>query len=409
MTSSNRDKLEGHLSELFGELVSVEPLRQENRHGIELSVCRMTYWPDLPGSSTSQQSHRRIHQTVVVLNAEELNLPQFALSPEVKGVLGKIFDGLGGFGDIDFKDSPEFSEMYHLHGWVEQPVRMLFTNAIREHFTMRPGWSVRGNRSCLVVFTHNHVCDEDETDVFVQEALKILSLFSAGERQLDSHLDIRRETRPEDVASTANRTGGIVGAMIQQQLRKIAVTRDELENFLYETPPRHIPRGLKRQVLGNNFALIIVGGLFLVVGLVVGTMVLLLATGSERWVVGVMFVTVFPISGSLMAGLTIRHRRRKARVLRNGYLTDGAVTDIRRSNTIVNGQVRFLVTVVYSVDGQNRTTQCNSYGMALEKARALAATGKKSRILIDPNDPKHVICTDFVTIFEQIAQDGSSD
>jgi hypothetical protein len=403
MTSDYIRNLEGHLSELFGELASVEPLRQDNQHGMELAVCNMSYSRDSSGSA----AYRRIRQTVVVLDAEELNLPQFAISPESKGLLGKIFEGLGGFGDIDFEDSPEFSGMYHLHGWVEKPVRMLFTKAIRDHFATQPGWSVRGKGSCLVVFKHNHICGDDETSVFVQEALKILSLFSAGEKELDAHLDVRRETRPEDVASTADRMGGIVGTLIQSQLRKIAVTRDELEAFLHETPPRNIPTGLKRQVLGDNFPLIIVGGVFLVTGLVAGTLVLLLTTGNERWI-GVPFLIVFPIIGGLMMGLTIRYRQRKARVLRYGFLTDGTVTDVSRSNTMVNNQLRFLVTVAYSVDGQNRTTRCHSYGMAVEQARAVMETGQPARILIDPSDPKHVVCADLVTIFEQSAQNSSS-
>jgi hypothetical protein len=35
-------------------------------------------------------------------------------------------------------------------------------------------------------------------------------------------------------------------------------------------------------------------------------------------------------------------------------------------------------------------------------------TGQPARILIDPSDPKHVVCADLVTIFEQSAQNSSS-
>ena len=393
---TNEDSLAGHLSELFGDVVSVETVFERDQPEAKLTVCRMSY------DSFDTHTRRRLNQVVqsaVVLDADQLNLPQFALAPEMEGVFGKILAGLGGFGDIDFEDSPEFSESYHLHGWNEEPVRVLFTKSVRDYFASEPDWSVRGDGSRLVIFRFNKVCQQDAMESFVQKSLKILSLFREGEQQLDARPQLRRETRPEDMAATAARMGGIVGGAIRKQLRKVAVTRDELESFLQESPPRNIPPGLKRQVLGDNFVLIFVGAIFLAAGVIAGPLVLTLGQGNVRWI-GLPLAIFQSIVGGLMMGLTIRHRGRKARVLREGTLADGTVTGVSRSGMMVNNQVRYHVTVAYSVDGQERTTTCNAYGLAAEQARTRAASGETACVLVDPADLNHVVCADLVTTFE---------
>jgi hypothetical protein len=193
--------------------------------------------------------------------------------------------------------------------------------------------------------------------------------------------------------------GGIVGAMIQSQLRKVAVSSADLKSFLDESPPRTIPAGMKRQVLGGNFPLIVIGTIFLIAGLVAGSLTLTLAKGAERWI-GLPFLIIFPLVGGLMSGLTLRHRRRKSRVLREGSLAEGMVTAITRTSTSVNNQTRYHITVEYSVDGQTRSTRCNAYGLAVEQARVLKSSGAPARILVDPLDPDHVVCVDLLTVLD---------
>lgn len=388
---ANDDSLARQLSEIFNETVGVETLHEQHQHGAELTVCEMSYRPT--------PDHRRIRQTAVVLDAHELNLPQFAQDPKMKGIMGIISARVGGFGGIDFADSPAFSKSYRLHGWNEQPVRVLYTKAIRDYFASQPGWSVRGNGSHLVIFRYNKTCNACAMDDFVRTSLKILSLFREGEQQLDTRPEIRRETRPEDVAATAARMGGRVGGMIERHLRNVSVTRQELDAFLHEAPPRRIPPGLKLHVLGNSFALIIVGVVLFAGGLIVGPFVLVHFRGIVRWI-ALPNLILSPIVGGLIVGLTMRFRRRKTRVLRQGILADSTVTDVSRTSYKKSNQARYHVTVAYSIDGQERTATCNAYGLAAEEARRRASSGEKTRVLVDRADPDHAVCVDLVTILE---------
>lgn len=97
MSESNSETLSGDLSEMFGEMVKVDRVQQRECAGAKLAVCDMSYHQSSQRSE-SMRSHRTIRQTAIVLDADTLDLPQFALAPALKGVMGTIFAGLGGFG-----------------------------------------------------------------------------------------------------------------------------------------------------------------------------------------------------------------------------------------------------------------------------------------------------------------------
>ncbi|MEQ9407506.1 MAG: DUF3592 domain-containing protein [Fuerstiella sp.] len=396
MSNEDPGQLEGELTEMFCNFVRLEVISESSQPGARLTVCRMSYTPQSSDSSRA----RPVRQTAVVLSADDLDLPQFVLHPHLKGILGKLSASLGVLSDINFDDSPEFSDAYLLHGWAEEPVRLLFNKSLRDHFADRPGWSVRGNGNRLVVFRHNQICPDDAVDEFVQDALAILELFREAESELDQRPDVQRETTAQDMHSSAARMGGIAGAILQNQLRKLAVSEDELQEFLKAAVPRPLPPGLKRQVLGDNFMLIIIGAIFFVAGVAAGSASLMIGGGPTERGVGLLFLILFPLIGGLMAGLTIRHRRRKARVLQYGVVTEGRVSNARRTSIMVNSQLRHVATVEYHVDGQSKQATCNVYGSAADNAHALHKSGNPVTILVDPADPKHVVCTDFLLIFD---------
>ena len=393
MTDEELEELSGELSEMFSEFVRVEVHNEGREHGVSLVVCTMSYRQ----KSSDNGPGRRISQTAVVLEADDLDLPQFALAPHQKGIVGKLFSALGGFGDINFDDSPAFSEAYFLHGWAEEPVRMLFTPSVREYFSNAVGWSVRAQRHRLVVFRQNEIVQKDELNEFVRSAMEILGLFREAEQELDLHPEVRRAATGDDIMKTAGQMG-LAGSLLANQFKSLAVTQEELDAFHRSSVPRHIPSGVKRQVLGDNLPLVFIGIVFFIAGIVAGGATLAFAPGNDKWI-GVPFLVMFPLIGGLMSGLTIRHRRRKARVLRDGELARGTVTKVSHTSTSVNQQVQHRVSVKYQLNGDERSVTCNAYGPAADKAREKSKSGEPVNVLVDPLDANHVVCTDFLMLF----------
>jgi hypothetical protein len=143
----------------------------------------------------------------------------------------------------------------------------------------------------------------------------------------------------------------------------------------------------------------LIGILFFVGGIFGGTLWIALAGGPLK-LLGIPFLVFFPIIGFLMAFLTLRHRERKARTLRNGTLVVGTVTNVKKTGTVINGQIRFHVGIQFDYEGQQRTATCNAYGTAVDQARALQDSGQETRLLVDPEDATHVVCLDLVMVFD---------
>lgn len=387
-------KLSGELSEAFSEIVSVEVISEQSDDGAGLVVCNMSYRP----SGSDHETHRsRIRQTAVVLNADDLDLPKFSLAPRITGVVGALFSMLGGTGDLEFSDSPEFNTSYRLHGWAEAPVRILFTKTVLEFFGNSKGWSVIGQGRQLVIFRRNVVIEEAGLPEFIREALNILTIFREAEKELDNRPDIRRDITGDDLLKASDRMG-ILGSVMAAQFRKIAITEEELTDFYASPPPRRIPPGMKRQVVGDNLPLVFVGGFFLIAGIVAGSLIFAFAGEKDRWMAA-LFLVFPPLVGGVLAGITLWHRNRKIRLLREGTIASGQVTKVSTTSTRVNGQVRNIVHVTYQLDGSERRTTCYAYSTAADRARRFKSTGQTVQVLVDPKDPNHVTCTDFLLLF----------
>lgn len=400
-TRPNFAELADDLSELVGETVRIEGGEQRQMGGSTLSIIEMGYTRrtstgDGPASTT------HIRQTALVSKDPELDLPQFALSPTPKGIGGALLLSLlGGMGDINFDDSPKFSQEYHLHGWSEHPVRLLFTRAIRDHFADNLGWGVLGRNNVLVVFHHNQVFDGSERESFVGDALTAMTLFQQAEEHLDSMPEVRRETTASDVTATAKRMGGLVGAMLAKQMKKLSVTPLQLENFLAESQPRTIPPGIKQQVVGrgDNFVLVVFGAIFVIAGLVAGSMVVGLSEGNQRFI-GLPLMIVFPLIGGCMMFFTLRHRIRRKRTLKRGMIARARVAGVERTSTEVNNQRRYHVIVEFSHGGEKRVASLHAYGPAVDRAREFQESGNPMRVLVDPKDSDHLVGIDLLMMFD---------
>lgn len=388
------ETLASALSEMFCEEVDIDVLEQKQLGQASVSVIQMDYT-----RRDSSNRSNRVTQTAVVLDDPELDLPQFALWPHAKGITGMLLGRLANMGDINFDDSPEFSDEYHLHGWNEQAVRMLFTRQIRDHFADSPKWSARGIRQYLVVFKQNQVSAPNQLDSFVDETLKTITLFQQSEEQLDESPNVRRAASIDDVVATAGRMSPIHAMLIKKELEKRRVSSAELDSFLAQPIPRSKPpRGLKYQVGGDNLMLIVLGAVFFIAGIVIPILVLALAPANDR-IMALPFAIAFPLIGGTILTFSIRHGRKKNRLLRSGTLMTGMVTKVERTNVQINNAQRYHLHVDYAIEGQNQSTIANIYANT-EKARELASTGEPVRLLVDPTDHKKILCIDTLLIFD---------
>lgn len=390
MNETELQILKDEVSEQFNESVSFEDIQDQSVDGATLIICSMKY---LRGSS-----NQPVHQTAVILRSEDLDLPRFSMHPRMGGLLTSVVSRLGTTVRLDFDDSPEFQNAYSVQAWKESATRILFSAELRDFLGRHPGWCTRGRNQCVIIYQDNKLCTNKDMEGFVQAALQILNLFRAGERALDNRPEVQRDISGRDMLETADRMGGIGGAMLRSQLEEIAVSAEDLATFLDSPVPRPIPAGIKRQVVGDNLMLLFLGPVFMVAGLGVGGG--LIWFGEQDRALGVGILLMFCLCGSLMFGLTWRHRRRKYRVLQHGVLTEGQVLGVRKTDLKVNGQYRYIATVKYRADGSDHSTACNIYGPAAEQARRLAATKATIHVLVDPTDADHVAVPDFLMLFD---------
>lgn len=395
--SNIAEGLRTDLSSLFNAPVSIDVLNEANQGQQRIVVCQVSYTQH---SSESRQS-RDISQTAVVLQTPELDLPQFFLMPKMKGLAGTMLRMMGGVGNVEFDDSPRFNSSYRLHGWAEQPVRILFTPQVRDYFSENEGWSVRGHGQQLIVFRRNETVPESERTEFVRSATQILSLLQEGERQLDERTDVRREATSEDLLA-ATRSMGLAGSIIARQLQKHRVTPDEMDEFLNSSPPRTIPRGMLRQVLGDSLFLVFLGCFFLLGGLIGAAIFLALAPPTAK-LIGGLGLGMMSLIGFVVMWFSIKHRQRKLRTLTRGELKEGTILDVRTTGVVVNNQVRHVATVEYQAAGSPQKATCNLYGFAATKAREKLDREEPVRILVDPQDPHHMISPDLLAVFDGLS------
>ncbi|TWT84225.1 hypothetical protein CA13_57010 [Planctomycetes bacterium CA13] len=398
-TAAEFDELEEILSEVFRESVRVESAVQEHLGDSTLSIADIGYSRTTrhsDGPSTTQH----IRETILLSDDPELELPEFTLGPKPKTVMFSLLSKLAGANNIGFDNSPEFSEHYNLFGWAEKPVRLLFNKTLRDHLGTQSTWNVIGKGNALVVFRHNDVVVGAERERFKRDGLEIVSLFQQAEESLDAIGGVRRETTANDMAATADRMGGLVGSMLARQLNKLRITRSEMEQFANQLSPRDIPIGMKRQVLGETLVLVFVGLMFVVTGLVLGT-VFLFVPGDWSPLIAYLILITQPLIGGLILFFTIRYRSRKKRTLENGTLIKANVVGIKATSTSVNDQKQFKIKAEYTDHGKVVRKTFNAYGGSVDHARKCESDGQPIRILIDPKDPEHVIGLDLLLVFDE--------
>lgn len=392
---------EEQLSELFDESVTAEIVSSSVQGQTSLSVCHMNYVRTEHQSNSSEHS-RTVRQTAVLFAANDLDVPKFHLQPPLQGLFGKVFSLLGSTANIKFADTPQFEERYRLMALNEPATRALFTKSLRDHLEVAEGWEIRGHGKLLVVAKFRQIIPDNEIDSFTTDALAILSLVRQGESVLDSQPEIHRNVKAEDLAAAASRmdgvAGGIVGQILHKTLLKSKVTSSEVQEFLAAEPPRVIPSGMRRQVVGDIGPLIVAGIVLTIVGIGGAVATFLFAEGWNR-LTGLLFVPA-AIGGFFLAYLPWKSETQKCRCLTSGQKVQAKIVKVIRTDTTINDQRRYQVKVEYEHEGAPKIVRINAYGNAVDKAKAFKESGEPVLILIDAENTSIAVCPDLLTIFE---------
>jgi hypothetical protein len=133
---------------------------RRSNSGREVRLFDYTY---TTGGGQHSSTHR---QSVVALFRKERSLPAFELRPE--NVFHRIASVVG-FQDIDFDDSPAFSNRYLLRGADESAVRNLFAPSIRQRLVEEMGWFVEADGGWLMLTRHGKLVRPLDAISFLEE------------------------------------------------------------------------------------------------------------------------------------------------------------------------------------------------------------------------------------------------
>jgi len=142
--------------------------------GAALAVFDYSY---VVRSGSGRNRHDTTHtQSVLVCEAERLDLPQFRIEPE------GLFDRVGaamGAQDIDFTDHPAFSKAFVLQGSDEAQVRALFTPEKLDYFAGHKGICVEGHGRRLILYRYGKRVAPKEIQSFVEQGRELLRLLAS--------------------------------------------------------------------------------------------------------------------------------------------------------------------------------------------------------------------------------------
>jgi hypothetical protein len=126
------------------------------------------------------KSQRTTHQTIARMRAPLLKLPLFLLFPET------IFSKIGvmfGKTDVNFLDSPDFSDQYILRGHNDAALRAIFSPALRQALTPLDHLTIEGADDVLFIFRTDRRIKPEDLVARIEEEKKILALFFEAQQQ----------------------------------------------------------------------------------------------------------------------------------------------------------------------------------------------------------------------------------
>lgn len=178
MGLAHRDQLEGEDQSAF----SLMPLANRGRHRRTSNVIvadsgelRMVIFDYrfTTGGGKNKTTHR---QTVVLAQSNDLQVPQFSLSPE--SFFHRIADFFG-MKDIDFEEDKVFSEKFLLHGSEEASVRDFFSESRRRKLMDYVDACIEADGQHFIFYRRRKRLDTEELKGLMAQAFAIRDILKA--------------------------------------------------------------------------------------------------------------------------------------------------------------------------------------------------------------------------------------
>lgn len=141
--------------------------------------------------STGKSSHK-VTQTVFFANDKNWYLPNFRLKPETWW--HKVLKIIGWEDDINFSESPEFSDKFWLTSEFEQLVRQKFTPALQDLLTERPPVHLEGSNYYLIAYKPGKTLEPTNPQMFFEHCCELVRLLKKdGKTELLDLAEWRKE------------------------------------------------------------------------------------------------------------------------------------------------------------------------------------------------------------------------
>lgn len=158
-----------------GRSRKVSNVLRRHVEGLQVLLYDYSY---ITGGGKHSHTH---HQTVAMFSSQELNLPEFRLSPE--GWLSKLTQ-IFGSQDIDFEESPEFSKKFILAGANEPAIRDFFDADRRTSLSVFDALCLETCSDCAVIWFQNHRIRATGVREFFEKTFEVYTVLKA--RQVSS-------------------------------------------------------------------------------------------------------------------------------------------------------------------------------------------------------------------------------
>ena len=141
--------------------------------------------------STGKSAHR-VSQTVFFANDKNWYLPDFHLKPETWW--HKVLKTIGWKDDINFSESPDFSDKFWLTSNFEQLIREQFTPTLQHFLLERPPVHIEGRNYYLVAHKPGKVLQADEARNFFEQCCEMVKMLKKeGKTELLNLAEWRKE------------------------------------------------------------------------------------------------------------------------------------------------------------------------------------------------------------------------
>lgn len=372
------------LAKLLGgpHIDRIENVLQRGNGGVRLVVA--TVRRRLEGNAAI----RPVSETILYFAQDGLTLPNMAVQPRrrMSGLQSAVL-GLAGFPKVEFPDDGEFDQAYRVLTLQPESAQALFTDELRRYLLSLEDVTVRTEDDRIAVLREGRAVSSESLPEFVDEMNDVVMMLARNAADLP-----RRNLSPADEQRETLRNLRGVGAAIA---RRVLVSREEFEQFLQQPPPRDIPASIRGQHLGlGSLFFYIWGGMFLGIGSMV-VFGLLAQRAAPPPVIAAL--CLLPLIGLSAILLTFRYRRRIRRMLTHGECREARVGEVRPTNVYVNNRRRYRITLLSDDGGAEQPIQVHAYEPAVQKAMGLSESGERTRVLVDPADPRRAIWIDAFT------------